>query len=276
MTDFRGMTFSLHGLDTYNQAVDGEIFARKFGTFMRGLGKSDSFANGGRRHIFLIRDLHTSSAVATVEERMSKRGVPPQSGIGYYLDGASSIYNDTPHARTLPLTIVQDIATLPKGAGRTFSFAEIRGTPITPESAPTIIRIDEFLERRAKRVLQAAIAERTSRSATFDGTALSSFDGVLKAVDLRGVMQKAVLLLSAGGKPIECIVNTIEVTELGDALDRRVIVYGLAHYDRGSGLPTRLDVRRMEVLQEGATLSRWRGAFDIPPVNYDRDGWDRQ
>jgi hypothetical protein len=100
-------------------------------------------------------------------------------------------------------------------------------------------------------------------------------DGVLKAVDLRGEMQKAVLLLSAGGKQIECIVNTVQVTQLGDALDKRIIAYGLAHYDRKSGLPARLDVRDIKVIHDGEGLGRWRGTFDIPQPDRDRSGWNR-
>ena len=257
------------------RSVDGEVFARKFAAFMRGLGKSDAAINNGRRHKFLIRDLHRGSATATVREQVAKRGAAVQSGIGYYLDGISSIYADATRARAIPRGIVQDIASLPKGAGHTFSFAEVKGTPANDDTTPTITRIDEFLENRARRVLQDVISGTPASMRSFEGTAYSSFDGVLKAVDLRGEMQKAVLLLSAGGKPIECIVNTVEVTKLGDALDQRVIVYGLAHYDRNSGLPARLDVRDMQIIKEGNGLSRWKGAFDIPPNDYDRNGWNR-
>jgi hypothetical protein len=57
MGEYRELTLTLHGLDQHNQDVDGEVFARKFTAFMRGLGKSDAFANEGRWHKFLISDL---------------------------------------------------------------------------------------------------------------------------------------------------------------------------------------------------------------------------
>jgi hypothetical protein len=275
MPDFRDVTLSLHGLEEYSQEVDGEVFALKFAAFMRGLGKSDVATNGTRRHRFPIRDLRKSSAIATVREQVTKRGAPAQSGIGYYLNGLSAIYADAAHARALPRGVIEDIASLPKGVGRTFAFAEVKGMPSNDDIAPTIIRVDEFLEGRAKHVLQDVTSGAPSLMRAFEGTAFSSFDGILKAVDLRGDMQKAFLLLSAGGKPIECIVNTIEVGELGGALDKRVIVYGLAHYDRKSGLPSRLDVRRMQIIGEGDGLRRWRGCFDIPLSDHDRDGWNR-
>ena len=102
-----------------------------------------------------------------------------------------------------------------------------------------------------------------------------SFDGVLMAVDLRGDMQKAALKLSAGGKEIECIVNAVAVSQLGDALDERVNAYGLAHDERTSGLPDRLDVRDLKIIPESSALNRWRGAFEMPADDRDQSGWDR-
>lgn len=105
--------------------------------------------------------------------------------------------------------------------------------------------------------------------------AFGSYNGVLKAVDLRGVTQKAVLVLAAGGKQIECVVNTLAVSTLRDALDRRVAVSGRAHYEAGCGLPTRLDVMDVRILpnREDADLARWRGAFAIPAGASEEDAW---
>jgi hypothetical protein len=272
MAKYRDLTLTLHGLDEYNQAVDGEVFARKFAAFMRGLGKADAVANGERRHKFLISDLRKNTATAVVREAIAKKGPSPESGISYYVDGISSLYEGTPRAQSLPRGLINDIASLTKGAGRAFSFAEVKGEPMSPTEAPAIIRIDEFLENRARRILRDAIA--AGAAMYFQGTAFGSFDGVLKAVDLRGDMKKAVLLLSAGGNPVECIVNIVAVTELGDALDQRVIAYGVAHYERHSGLPVRLDIRKIEIVKKGDGLGRWRGAFDVPPDAHDKSGWD--
>lgn len=277
MAEYRELTLTLHGLDEYNQAVDGEVFARKFAAFMRGLGKSDAAANGGRRHRFLISDLKKNTATAIVREQVFKRGPAPASGISYYVDGVAAVYQGVARSQSLPRALVSDIASLTKGAGRTFQFAEIKGEPAVAGSA-TVIRIDEFLENRARRVLQEVLADEDAEKADvryFEGNAFGSFDGILKAIDLRGDLKKAALILSAGGKEIECIVNTVAINDLGDALDRRVIAYGMAHYERHSGLPVRIDVRKLEIVRDGQGLSRWRGAFDIPPDAHDRGGWDR-
>ena len=37
MSDYRDLMLTLHGLNEYNQAVDGEVFARNFSAFMHGL-----------------------------------------------------------------------------------------------------------------------------------------------------------------------------------------------------------------------------------------------
>jgi hypothetical protein len=265
----REVTLTVHGLDEYNQAVDGEVFARKFAAFMRGLGKSDFAANGSRKHKFMIAELRKSSATAVIRERIAKIGPAPLSGAAFFVESINDVYADTQRARAIPRAIVQDIASLSRGAGKSFSFAEVKA------SESTVIRIDEFLEMRARRVLNDVARQVASLAGTFEGAVFCSFEGVLKAVDLRGDMKKAVLLLSAGDRQIECVVNALKVTRLGEALDKRVTASGTAYYERNSGLPVRLDVRDLTITPPGSGLTRWRGAFDIPTEDRDRDGWDR-
>jgi hypothetical protein len=170
--------------------------------------------------------------------------------------------------------LLNDIASLANGADRIFSFAEVKGHPTNSMHAPFVIRIDEFFEKRDRRALQEVIEASADRY--FQGTALGAFDGILKAVDLPGDIKQAVLLLSAGGKQIGCVVNTIAITELGDALDQRIIAYGTAHYEKHSGPPIRLDIRKLDIVRPGKGLHRWRGAFDIRTDAHDRSGWDRK
>ena len=118
-------------------------------------------------------------------------------------------------------------------------------------------------------------ARKTERTHGFKGIAYGSFDGVLKVVDLRGDIRRAVLILTAGGKQIECTVNALTVDALKTALDSRVVVYGRAHYGGSSGLPDRLDVTSASPVHapQGAHLTRWRGAFNIPESDPIKD-WE--
>lgn len=267
------LTLTIHGLDEYNQDVDGEVFARKLGAFVRGLAAADKAANGKRVFKFLLTDLSKNTATASLREQVAVKGSRRGSGLSYYVAGVEAIYDNTPRAKDLPAAFVREVVALNKGVGHTFSFGEIKS------NENFAIRVDEFLESRAEAILSSinhdeGLLSETDR-AGFSGVAFVSLDGVLKAVDLRGVTQKAALVLTAGGKQIECVVNTLAVSKLRDALDRRVTVYGRAHYEGASGLPTRLDVRDVRIFPErtDADLARWRGHFRIPADASEEDVW---
>lgn len=267
------LTLTIHGLDEYNQDVDGEVFARKFSAFVRGLAAADKAVNGKRMFKFLLTDLRKGTATASVREQVAARGNRLDSSLGYYVAAVEAIYDNTPRAKSLPVPLVKEVLALNKGVGHTFAFGEIKS------NADFAIRVDEFLASRAEAVYEFVSAEESgaphSTGEGFAGVALASFDGVLKAVDLRGITQKAALVLTAGGKQIECVVNTLAVSKLRDALDRRVIAFGRAHYEGASGLPIRLDVRDIRVLPEraNADLARWRGQFRIPVDAPEADAW---
>lgn len=263
------ITFTLHGLDEYNQDVDGEVFAKKFSAFVRGLGKADKAANGVRRHRFLLTDLKKNTATASLREQQTVKGPYPDSSIEYYGAGLEAIYSNSPRARALPAALVRDIAALNTGVGHTFAFGEVK------TNRNLVIRIDDYLAKRARGVLAEIGAGERQPTALFSGIAFGSYDGVLKAVDLRGDVQKAALVLTAGGREIECIVNTVAVARLGEALDRRVVVSGRAHYDGVSQLPVRLDIQDLKLVKarREADLARWRGSFDMTEASQD-DGWN--
>lgn len=96
------------------------------------------------------------------------------------------------------------------------------------------------------------------------GTAFGSFDGVLLLLDSLAHSQRAVLVLTAGGKEIDCTITGVDDEEIRKAYKRRCVVKGLAHYGGGSGLPERLDIREIEVVESAPGLDTCRGAFNLP------------
>ena len=96
----------------------------------------------------------------------------------------------------------------------------------------------------------------------FSGSAFGSFDGEVRAVDLRGSLPEIKLILSAGGKQIDCICRGIDIENIRSALNRRVRISGLAIYDGTSGLPRRLEAREVSLVAPGADFTRWKGAFE--------------
>lgn len=258
------ITLTIHGLDEHHHDVDGEVFAEKFLNFLKGLAAADKAANGKRRYKFLISGLEKNTATARVREQVSTKGEPPHSSVNYYDNALGAIAADHPSSRFLPKEFLQPIIKLNHGVGQKFAFGEVKF------KTGKVIRIDEFLQKRAERILRE-IEENEGRQNFFRGQAFGSFDGVLKLVDLRGEAKLAILKLSAGGLEIKCNVDEIEVNKLRSALDKRAIVHGLAHYDGTTGLPDRLDVRDIVPTNEKADLTRWRGAFAIPLSQADED-----
>ena len=107
----------------------------------------------------------------------------------------------------------------------------------------------------------------------YQGVAIASFDGVLKLVNLLGQTQRAVLVLTAGGRQIDCGVDSLSVDQLRAALNRRVMAYGRAHYSSDCGLPHRLEVTKADPVKsfEEADLARWRGSFDMSGYRPDEE-----
>ena len=233
------LTLTLHGLDSFNHDVDVEVFSRKLNAFLRGIRQSDKAANGRR---LLLTDLRKASASVSVREQVSQGGPAPVSGMGYYAAAVESVFHDRPEAQLLPTPLLRDIAALNTGAGHSFAFGEFKS------NRGLLVRIDGQLARSATSIIIAREIELLAvvGRPRFKGVAFASFDGVLKMVDLLGETKKAVLVLTAGGKQIDCGVDSLSVEQLRAALDRRVMAYGRAHYGPDSGMPKRLDVTKAE------------------------------
>ncbi|MCJ2063507.1 hypothetical protein MKK63_12400 [Methylobacterium sp. J-088] len=250
-------TLTIHGLQAHNEAVDGEVFAEKLKAFLTALAIADVSANGARRHRYMISALAKNTATASFREHLVSNGPPPLSSVDYYRDGLGKIQRGDPSAKDLPKNFVKQVALLNRGVGKNFDFGEIKF------SKSDIVRIDDLMRHQAVTLLnQIERAEKSTRS-YYKGQAFVNFDGVLKAVDLRGEIKTAYLILTAGGRQIDCVITNLDSEQLRDALDKRAIIGGLALYRGDSGLPSRIDVRAARVITEKRNLSRWRGAFAI-------------
>lgn len=255
------LTLTLHGLDAFNRDVDVEVFSRKLNAFLRGIKQSDKAANGRRRHKLLLTDLRKASASVSVREQVSQAGPVPNSGMEYYADAIDGVFHQRPESRMLPTPLLKDIAALNSGVGHSFSFGEFKS------NRGLLVRIDGKLARAANAIVTAreiALLARPNRT-RFTGVAFAYFDGVLKLVDLLGQTKKAVLVLTAGEKQIECGVDSLSVEQLRAALDHRVVAYGRAHYGLSSGIPECLEVTKADPVRgfADADLARWRGSFDL-------------
>jgi hypothetical protein len=264
LSDGEKITLTIHGLVDFHGEVDGEVFAEKLSAFIRGLAIADTAANGERRHKFFVADLVKNTATASLQERLFRTGAENHSGIEYFGEGVDQIRGDSQSARLLPEKFVSEIVKLNRDAEKKFQFGEIK------RENGEVIRIDQFLAERAERVLKD-IKRAEEIGVEFEGVAYGSFDGVLKAIDFQPEMKRGVLWLSAGGRPINCNITNLALDDVTAAVEKRCVVYGLAHYDRKSKLPRLIDIQKVELVpQHNGDLARWRGAFLIEPQS---DNW---
>ncbi|MGZ4965097.1 MAG: hypothetical protein ACXWC8_21290 [Limisphaerales bacterium] len=263
------ISLKLHGLDVHKDAVRAEVFATKLRTLVSALKSADKEINGASCYEFLIYELRKGSALAEIREvQKSTKKRPVGSSVRMVKEVARDVYEGNVRDIHASEIVLRKIRALGKGAGRSFSHAELA----LGDRDKNVIRIDEFFERQGTNLVNALVAdESVAADRHYKGRVFGSFDGVLKAVDLRGDVKRASLFLTAGGVEIDCVVNAIEVENLGENLDKRVTVEGLAFYDGESQMPARIDIRSIAPVRSKPDLVRWAGRFQIRP---DEDGVD--
>ena len=253
------ITLTVHGLDADNQLVRADVFARKLAAFIKGLVAADKLANDGKRlHRFMIEHLKDGSAVAKVREKQRTRARPARSAVQTYDRSLRAIYNGERGAQELPPALVGSIRSLSLGTGKLLKHAEIA---VGTDDAGKVIRIDEYLLRKADEVLRESPAAPHSALTYYRGTAMGGFDGMLEVLDGRGQTLRAKLITTAGNMEIDCVVPRHLFEALRDNWERRVRVEGTAHYEGDCALPSRIDVVGIQPMKLGADLLRWRGAF---------------
>lgn len=260
------LTLTLHGLPAFNEDVDGEVFARKFFKFMQALAASDEIVNGGRRLKYLIDKLEKNTATAAVREQVVSEGPTPESGFDYFQRGADLIYHDRPEARVLPLRFVSYVHEIAGGAGQTFMRGEIKQA-----SNDNSVRIDKNLVTNARRILHDIKRLSLGRIPPFSGKAHVSLDGTVVTLEGRGEVDKAVIILTAGGREIDCVVGRIEDEYLRKIWKRRCVVSGIGHYSGNARLPDYIEAVTIVPVPDGGNWKPWRGAFNAGPT--DEDSW---
>lgn len=119
---------------------------------------------------------------------------------------------------------------------------------------------DDYLEKQFERAVRRVQGDEVEPDRFFKGIAIETLDGVIKELDARGTLVRGKLILTAGGKEIDCVFSSSDLPLLRESFDRRARVEAIAHYDGESLLPVRLDVKRL-ALVGGKDLVRWKGAL---------------
>lgn len=248
--------------------VRADVFASKLSGLIKALKAADRQCHGNKTYEYYIRDLHYGSAYAAIAERpYSTKKVPQLSSVSTVQSAAASVRDGLGIPKDTAPTIAKVLAALGNGSDKSFSHGEIG----IKGQKDTVVRIDKFFDKRADR----AYSEFKSPDNVvnlFEGVAFGTFDGELKEVDLRGTVASAKLVLNTGGIELDCTCNAVTVDNLRDALNQRVTVSALAHYNGRDRLPEQIDIKRIDMLGKVGSLAKWRGEFSLPYPS-DEDVW---
>src|SRR5207249_2880555 len=155
------------------------------------------------------------------------------------------------------------VSQLAKGSGRRFGYAELW----THDESP--FRVDEFLLEQTEAVIRPPRyqPQLDTSQRWYKGVAHGAFEGEVKEVDLRGALPEVKLILTAGGKELDCVFRDVDVERIRETLNRRVRVEGTAFYDGSSGLPRRVEVSSIYSVEKPGDFTRWKGSFEafVPP-----------
>ena len=240
--------------------VRADVFAKKIADLVKALRAADRHVNGAKQYEYYISDLKYGSTEASIAERPRTRDYQAlQSSV----QSVHKIIESIGEGRGIPKgtdgALANTIASLAKGSNKSFSHGEIG----LKGQTKTVVRLDPFFDKKASVAYKAYKSDR-GVSDLYQGVTFGTYDGVLKEVDLRGTIAQAKLILSAGGTEIDCVCNSITVDNLRTALNKRVIVNSLAHYEGTGRLPERIEIKSIKLVKEKPSLRQWRGQFELP------------
>lgn len=262
LTDFN-LKFAVHGPDVTTDEVAAPVFATKLMQLCSALSAADRAVNGDKKmHEYVIEKLHTSTPTVIVKERPYARQSTITrfpSGMAAFKDCASAVSRgDRPTAREYG-ACARRIMRLATGSRRSFGYAELW-------LKNEIVRVDSFLAEQASQIIESEEAvmleEASPKQPWFSGTAHGSFDGEVKEADLRGALPEITLVLSAGGKEIDCVCRVDQIEDIRQSLNKRARVSGTAIYDGLSGLPRRIEVTEIKVVKDMGDFLKWQGSFE--------------
>ena len=219
------LKFAIHGPDTTTDEIPASIFGQKLVQLTSAIAAADIAVNGGKRaHEYVIKELHTSTPTAILKERPIARQQTllrqKSSGLRGFNECLRAIVGGDGATAARYGACPKRILKLATGAPKLFGYGEIW------TEDDQVIRVDPFLADRAARAIDAdqILTVQTDQMAPlrrewFEGVAQGTFDGAIKAVDLRGALPEIKLILSAGEQQIDCVCREFDIPKIGSALN---------------------------------------------------------
>lgn len=253
------LTFTIYGLEHHGTEVDAVVFADKLKKLVSGLKRLDRDYNSANQHKFMIHDLEFASATVLLREKSMKTRAVRKSPSHRFAEigAAASAGQSFPIENAADEYALSVYKSLSSGAGKSFSYGVVSASEVQP------VRLDRVLEDRVSQIIASAVdAASQAPLKFFKGTAISTYDGVMKLVDIRGLFPEAKLILSAGGKEVSCVVQKDNVEALRASLGERALVTGRAHHNGRSMIPERIDVTSIKLIDKASpSVISLRGAL---------------
>jgi hypothetical protein len=252
------VSMTVHGLAADNGNVRAEVFIEKLKAILSAIKVADRFQNGRLTHSVVIVDLKIGSASVRLREKVAVHKGAHTGSIGLVGEALQSVYNGDVSSDRFPTALIKCLVPLTRGVDRKFSHGDVEF------SNDNIVRIDDFLANQMKTAIRAARGQEAADEGYFKGLSFGSFDGILREIDARGAFVRGKLILTAGGKEIDCVFKQDEIPLAVRSFDKRTRIEALAHYDGECPLPVRLDVKHIYPTKIDADLIKWKGVFERP------------
>ena len=253
MSEHGKVTLTLHGLQADNGLVRADAFLEKFRTLLESLKTADKFANGKKVHNYIVTGLKISSAQAQLSEKISVRKAAPVSSVELVRDTVNAVYNGEKKVDRFSVELIEALFPLVKNVGKNFSHGEISF------DASNVIRIDDYLAKQFDKMTARLKGDDIPAARNFEGIAIGMFDGIIQEMDARGSLVRGKIILTAGGREIDCVFRRDDIETLRASFDKHARIEAIAHYDGISLLPVRLDVRGIKVVKTNPDLIKWKG-----------------
>lgn len=255
--------YGVGGVGLPSTFVDAEVFSAKLNAFLRALKAADRIAGKSKaeKHTYYISHMRTGSAVVGITELAQLESYSSgSSSLDTFIRVASAVETGDFAAIGQYGPLANSILNIAKGANRSYSRMDLK--PSDDPNAKSLVQIDEKFEYQAEQFVartKLPIPAKEEPPAPYIGSAYDAFDGTIKEVDLRDAVWSGKLVLTGSKVELHCTFKDMALDDVRKNLDTRVWAEGLAVYTGKSGLPHRLEVKRMRPINTAGDLRRWRG-----------------
>lgn len=256
------LTIALYAIESDGASVRADVFASKMQAVVQAINKADKIANQNNRTATLVvDDLQYGSAIVSFRERVKSKGSVRVSGAALLMLVMEAISVTPSQLPEEYKNMLPKVVPLVSDVEKKFSHAVISGR------AGNTIRIDGYFAERLK-IAQHAVKD--EENMFFSGVENGAFDGSIKLVDTRGDINRGKIILTAGGKEVDCIFSKEMLPIIKESISQRVSVFGMAYYSPSSLLPDRIEIKSIDSIKMDADLTRWKSSFDLSGIE---DSW---